>query len=303
MRLSTIVLISVSSLALGACAQAEARPIPYGHLHKGRPPITATPAARVAAANAAALQEPQTTAFLNAVQIYPFMEGAIYRLYAAPEKVSDIALQPGEQLIAISAGDTARWLIGDTYSGTETTKQIHILVKPYTAGLKTNLVVTTNRRTYHIQMESTQATAMTVISWSYPADDLMVLQAAQVKAQAAAPLAAGIAVEALQFRYAISGGKPAWRPVRVFDDGERVYIQFPESLAQSEAPPLFVVGTDGKAELLNYRVRKSLYVVDRLFRIAELRLGGKHQQIVRITRTDPIARVKASEPGIGGGHD
>lgn len=303
MRLSTIVLISVSSLALGACTQAEARPISYGHLHKGRPPITATPAARVATANAAALQEPQATAFLNAVQIYPFMEGAIYRLYAAPEKVSDIALQPGEQLIAISAGDTARWIIGDTYSGTGTSKQIHILVKPYTAGLKTNLVVTTNRRTYHIQMESTPATAMTVISWSYPADDLMVLQAAQVKAEATAPLAVGIAVEALQFRYAITGDKPVWRPVRVFDDGERVYIQFPESLSQSEAPPLFVVGTDGKAELLNYRVRKSLYVVDRLFQIAELRLGGKHQQIVRITRTDPIARAKAPAPGIGGGHD
>src|SRR3546814_4354933 len=55
---------------------------------------------------------------------------------------------------------------------------------------------------------------------------------------------------------------------------------------QGEAPPLFVVGPEGGAELVNYRVRGNYYVVDRLFAAAELRLGQDPQQIVRISRTD-----------------
>jgi type IV secretion system protein VirB9 len=46
-----------------------------------------------------------------------------------------------------------------------------------------------------------------------------------------------------------------------------------------------VVGTGGKSDLVNYRVRGNYYIVDRLFAAAELRLGEKHQDVVRITRT------------------
>jgi type IV secretion system protein VirB9 len=70
----------------------------------------------------------------------------------------------------------------------------------------------------------------------------------------------------------------------VFDDGHQTFIEFPANLGDGEAPPLFVIGADGKAQLVNYRVKGRYYVVDRLFAAAELRLGGKHQQIVRIAR-------------------
>jgi len=49
---------------------------------------------------------------------------------------------------------------------------------------------------------------------------------------------------------------------------------------------LFVVGPLGDSELVDYRVSGHYYIVDRLFAAAELRLGEKPQQIVRITRTD-----------------
>ena len=55
---------------------------------------------------------------------------------------------------------------------------------------------------------------------------------------------------------------------------------------QGEMPPLFVLGPEDGAELVNYRARQNYYVVDRLFAAAELRLGGDHQQKVRIVRTD-----------------
>lgn len=245
-----------------------------------------SPRGRIDAANRAATLEPSTAGYINAVQVYPWTEGALYRLYAAPERVSDIALEPGEQLVAVSAGDTVRWIIGDTTSGAGETRQVHLLVKPFAAGLATNMVITTDRRTYHLALSSTDATAMAAVSWTYPQDRLLALKRQNAIAEAAAPVAESVAVEAIRFRYAITGDAPPWRPVRVFDDGQKVYIEFPARLDQGEAPPLFVVGPLGDSQLVNYRVRGARYVVDRLFAAAELRLGQAPQQIVRISRTD-----------------
>ena len=74
--------------------------------------------------------------------------------------------------------------------------------------------------------------------------------------------------------------------VSAFDDGSKVYIEMPSGIAQGEAPPLFVIGPEGDGQLVNYRVRQNYYIVDRLFAAAELRMGGEHQQTVRISRTD-----------------
>ena len=257
-------------------------PPPSAHgANDNRPPTE-----RVEAANQAALQEPTGHGYVNAVQVYPFTDGALYRLYAAPEQVTDVALQPGETLVSVSAGDTVRWVVGDTTSGSGAGKQVHVLVKPFSAGLKTNLVITTDRRSYHLALESTDKTSMAAISWSYPQDQLVALQQQNKQADAASPVANGVALEDLHFRYAITGDNPPWRPVRAFDDGSKVYIEFPSRLDQGEAPPLFVVGPTGDSELVNYRVRRNYYIVDRLFAAAELRLGQKPQQTVRISRTD-----------------
>lgn len=242
------------------------------------------PAARFTAANRAALREPTTPGFVHAVQVYPYSEGAVYRLYTAPERVSDIALQPGETLVSVAAGDTARWTVGDTSSGAGEAKRTHILVKPFSPGLRTNLVIATDRRIYHLQLESTLAIAMAAISWTYPQDALLAIARANAAAEAAAPVAAGLQVEALRFSYRIDGGDPPWRPLRAFDDGRQTFIEFPATIAVTEAPPLFLLGAKGDAELVNYRVRGRYYVVDRLFDRAELRLGAKPQQVVTISR-------------------
>ena len=100
------------------------------------------------------------------------------------------------------------------------------------------------------------------------------------------PIAAGIDINALNFRYRIEGDNPAWRPLRAFDDGRHVFIEFPAGIGQGEMPPLWVIGPAGGAELVNYRVQRHHMIVDRLFAAAELRLGGDPQQKVRIVRTD-----------------
>ncbi|WP_298112856.1 TrbG/VirB9 family P-type conjugative transfer protein, partial [Bradyrhizobium sp.] len=104
--------------------------------------------------------------------------------------------------------------------------------------------------------------------------------------EAAAPIDSGIDIGKLRFRYAIEGDSPPWRPTQVFDDGAKVYIEFARGIAQGEMPPLFVIGSDGATQLVNYRARQNYYIVDRLFAAAELRLGGDGAQKVRIVRTD-----------------
>ena len=243
-----------------------------------------SPVRAVAVANRLATVEPTPGMFLNARQLYVWSDSSVYQAYTAPGMVTDIALQPGEALVAVAAGDTARWVIGDTTSGSGDTKQTHILVKPFAAGLSTNLVITTDRRTYHLRLSSNAGPAMAALSWTYPQDALLALKRQAENAEAAKPVASGLAVEQLHFDYGISGDKPNWRPIRAFDDGRQTFIEFPPSIANGEAPPLFLIGTEGKAELVNYRMQGRYYVVDRIFDVAELRLGSKKQQVVRIAR-------------------
>jgi type IV secretion system protein TrbG len=255
------------------------------------------PTSRVDAANAAAMREPSSYGYVNAVQIYPFVEGALYRLYAAPERVSDVALQPGESLTSVAAGDTVRWIVGDTTSGTGSARRTHILVKPSAPGLKTNLVIATDRRIYHLSLESTPSTAMAALSWTYPQDALMMIERSNALAAREAPIASGIAADNLNFGYTVTGDRPAWRPLRVFDDGRQVFIAFPENISTGEAPPLFVSGLKGEAALVNYRMRGAYYIVDRLFDAAELRLGTNPQSVVRITRDSGKSKRRSRESG------
>ncbi|MEI9996781.1 MAG: P-type conjugative transfer protein TrbG [Rhizomicrobium sp.] len=307
-----VLLSTAVALLLGGCAAttgAAAPPTPLVPAALQRDPAPASPApvvqagavigpqlhiqpvreaepatARVDVANHLALREPTSAGYINAAQIYPFSDNALYRLYAAPGQVTDIALEPGETLSAISAGDTVRWAVGDTASGAGTSRQVHVMVKPFAAGLTTNLVILTDKRAYHLQLASTERTAMAALSWSYPQEALIVARAAAE--QGPPTIDTGLQLDDLKFRYAISGDSPPWKPVRVFDDGKKVYIQFPEQIDRGEAPPLFVVGQDGRSELVNYRMRGNFYVVDRLFSRAELRLGQDSQQVVRITRSE-----------------
>jgi type IV secretion system protein TrbG len=247
-------------------------------------PEVADPQKRVAEANEAARIQPSGANFLNATQVWPYTPDALYQIYAAPEKITDIALQAGEDLVSVSAGDTVRWIIGDTTSGAAGTERVHILVKPTRADLKTNLVITSNRRTYHVELTATPQTWMSSVSWAYPLDQLMVVKNAARKADELAPVAQGIELEHLNFRYDITGDRPAWRPLRAFDDGEKVYLEFPAHITQGDLPPLFIVGAHHTSELVNYRVRSHYYIIDRLFAAAELRLGTNPQERVRIER-------------------
>jgi type IV secretion system protein VirB9 len=232
--------------------------------------------------------EPERTSYFNAIQQYAYTDGALFQIYTAPGQITDIMLQEGEELVGpgpVASGDTVRWIIGDTVSGAGAARRVHILVKPTRADIRTNLIINTNRRTYHLELSATNSTYMAAVSWTYPQDALIALRTAEAERERTAPVAAGIDFSSLNFRYRIGGDHPGWRPVRVFDDGRQVFIEFPGDIASGDMPPLFVIGADQAAELVNYRVQGRYMVVDRLFERAELRLGaGASAKSVRIER-------------------
>jgi len=268
---------------------AQMKPLP-GAANNQTSPEPADEKRRVTQANREARMPPTREGYINAVQVWPYSEGALYQVYAAPGRVTVIGLQEGEELVTVAAGDTVRWIVGDTSSGAGDALRVSVLVKPIRSNLKTNLVITTSRRTYLIELTSTEKAWMASVSWDYPKDRMLALQRQARAAQVSAPVDTGLSLERIRFRYAISGSNPPWLPLRAFDDGEKVYIQFPTGIAQGELPPMFVIGAQGDGQLVNYRFRSPYYIVDRLFGAAELRLGADKGDVVRIERTDGLPR-------------
>ncbi|MDX2274349.1 MAG: TrbG/VirB9 family P-type conjugative transfer protein [Hyphomonadaceae bacterium] len=228
----------------------------------------------LAAANTAARQRPTSDAFNQARHMFTYQPGALFELYTNPNYVSTILLEPGETLNDIAAGDTSRWMVTEASAETEGDARTIVLVKPQTTGLRTNIVLITDRRTYLIEAVSQAGTAYAAqVAWSYP--------------QSAAANAGGIpSIDRLNFSYrvrTVRGRTPAWTPAHVFDDGRRTWIEFPPGVAAADMPPLFVVTGEG-AEITNYRVQGQRYVIDRIFDRAELRFGTRAPIIVRIDR-------------------
>ena len=226
---------------------------------------------------------------------FDFREAAVYPVIATPGRITDIVLEPGEVLVGsgpVAAGDTARWVIGDTFSGQGASRRVHVMIKPTASGLATNLIINTDRRTYHLELRASARTWLSQVSWRYaPAVEERAAAAALAPVVVSPALPAPLAlVRPLNTAYRISGDHPNWRPVAVSDDGQRLFVDFGPAVAMDDLPPLYRIGPDGKtAELVNYRVEGRRIVVERLLDRAELRLGAKRRaKAVRLTRLSPI---------------
>ncbi len=233
---------------------------------------------RVAEAVSTSTQKPAKAKFAGASTMYDFGEGSVYQVYGGVERVTDIRLQPGELLTANPfAGDTVRWAVSDTKSGSPGAEMVHVLIKPLDEGISTNLLIMTNRRTYTLQVVSSLEWYMPSVRWNYPLDEAAAAAANATIAQRIEkqrePVLA--APETLDFNYRISGDDVEWKPTRAFNDGSKTYLQMPITMKSSEAPALFVIEETGEPMLVNYRVKDGVYIVDRLFKKAELRVGTR----------------------------
>lgn len=201
----------------------------------------------------------------------------------SPLQVCDIELQGGEVVRDVLVGDTVRWKVEPATSGASGGQAIHLIVKPSEPGLVTSMVVTTSRRTYHIQLKSHPTQYMARVGFEYPEDVSAKLADVNARLEASTIPGAGVPAEQLSFAYSVSGST-GWRPTRVYSDGQKTYIQFPRSISGQDAPVLFVV-SGGQNRIVNYRMKSNMMVVDYNIDRAVLVSGvGWKQQKVTITR-------------------
>lgn len=224
-----------------------------------------------------------------------FLYGAtLPTIVCAPLQVCDLALQPGEIVNSVNVGDKVRWKISPAVSGSPEGQVTHLIIKPTDAGLVSSLIIETNRRTYAIRLVSTRHEWMPLIAFNYPDDVQRQWSAYRRKVAfhaAASTLATGQNLADLDFGFRLSGDDPSWRPLRVYTDGSKTYIQFPRTLSSSTAPALVALAGSGgwfsspAEQMVNYRIEGDCYVVDSVLDHAELVTGvGGNQQRVVITR-------------------
>jgi len=295
-----LVILLLASSALAACATTDIAPVAEGdgietaagalrgvleveapppvpapvQLPRHRRGREASPQQVLTQANLAARQRPTPDAFNQARHIFSYQPGALFELYTNPNYVSTILLEPGETLNDIAAGDTSRWMVTEANAETESEPRTIVLVKPQTTGLRTNIVLITDRRTYLIEAVSQAGNAYAAqVAWAYPQN-------------AASSASLVPSIDRLNFSYrvrTVRGRTPSWTPARVFNDGRRTWIEFPPGVIAGDMPPLFIITGEG-AEISNYRIHGQRMIVDRLFDRAELRLGTRSPIIVRIDR-------------------
>ncbi|BDA87202.1 conjugal transfer protein TrbG (plasmid) [Aureimonas sp. SA4125] len=181
-------------------------------------------------------------------------------IVCSPLQVCDIELQAGEVVRDVLVGDTVRWKVEPATSGAVGGQAIHLIVKPSEPDLVTSMVVTTSRRTYHIQLKSHASEYMARAGFEYPEDVSAKLADVNARIEASTIPGAGVPAERLNFSYRLSG-RARWKPTRVYSDGTKTYIQFPSSLSGEDAPVLFVV-SGGENRIVNYRMKENMMVVD-----------------------------------------
>ena len=235
--------------------------------------------------------EKSTMPFLGEDGSVQFEYGATFpSIVCAPLYACDLALQPGEVIRQVMLGDASRWKVSPGTSGSGENVVAHLVIKPADVGLSTNLVIYTDRRSYSIRLVSKKDQWMPLVSFSYP-DDTQA-QWASYRAQQKQPLKGKVSYGQpqaintdLSFNYRIKGDSPKWRPLRVYADGAKTYIQFPANVKNDQTPALVILNSSNQAQMVNYRMFDNRYVVDQVIDKAALIRGvGRHQERVEIAR-------------------
>jgi type IV secretion system protein VirB9 len=224
----------------------------------------------------------------------------IPRIVCRPNHLTDIALQAGEKVTAVHAGDTARWQIAPATSGTDGQETVHVIVKPLMPDIRTNLLVMTSRRTYNLDLLSSANNFIPAVRFSYPDDTVnawnAIIAEGKKKQIEDEQDVYSLTPDDLYFGYEVTKGKElSWRPVRVFDDGVKTYIEMPAKYNSLEAPVLmFYEGSQLK--LVNYRVKDRFYVADRIMTKKAVLMAGKSRVIIeRRKENKKIAQTSSPE--------
>ena len=269
-------------------------PIPKHTPNNSSPNNSKTDMQIINLANKNAKFQPTDQGYFNSVMNYDYMPGAVYVVYTAPLNITDIMFESGEKIISYPSGDTLRWQIAKTRSGSGDQTREHLIIKPQKESLENTLLVTTDQRVYHLQLFSTNnKTYMVAVSWKYPESFVTGLSSASEPSYSFGNGATNnltLDVTNLNFNYQfgmLKGDKPSWFPLRVFSSDRQTFIEFKKEFKSSDMPILYIKTDDSKyATMVNWRLLGRFMVVDQVVTKAQLVMGGKskHQTIVLVKK-------------------
>lgn len=215
------------------------------------------------------------------------------KLTCSPTRACDVEMEPSEKVKKVVLGDGKNW----SWDGAESVERgkvvAHIIFQPKDTDLESNVIVTTDRRTYHIKLSSPkiEGAYLNRVGFYYPenltsswSDKMGADAEVQTKEDSTRVMPSAVSPNKLAFDYRVSGNAE-FKPVRIFNDGERVYIEMPSSIKNDVHPIFMLIDEKGDATVVNYRTEEDEttgtvhYVIDKLFAKAELRSGEKKIQI------------------------
>ena len=243
-------------------AEAKNDPLARESAQKG------LPAAK--AALDTALRMPEK--YSGAKMLYDYDERFVYEIYCKPYHITDIELEPGEEVWeAPFVSEPDVWQIGAGVSKKGGADVQHFFLKPSYSKLASNMIIITNRRIYHLNLRSYKDDYMAMVQWNYPPSMPYVMAKSESAASVKSVLS-GSSPEFLSFDYKIKYSpfkKPAFIPIRIYDDGAKTYIEVDEQVLHGQLPALFAEDKN----IINYRVKGTLFIVDQLITKATLRLN------------------------------
>ncbi|MBU7581103.1 MAG: TrbG/VirB9 family P-type conjugative transfer protein [Porphyrobacter sp.] len=220
-----------------------------------------------------------------------FDENAVVRIDGMVKVQTTIKFAPDEVIENVAIGDSAAWQVQPNKA------QSILFVKPLEPAARTNMTVVTDKRTYLFDLvASPKNSALYVMQFRYPeleraAEEARLAALAEAEAQAlrvvGAPEGGVSAVGApadpasLNFAWA-SAGTPALLPTRAYDDGEAVFLSWPQGTA---IPAILITNADGKEGPVNYTTRGDTVVVDGVPAQIILRSG---RESATLTNTGPM---------------
>jgi type IV secretion system protein VirB9 len=243
----------------------------------------------VSASNAEGIMQPQD--YEKAVIVYDYHRDFVYQVYCQPLRITDITLQPGEQIVDLPfISDSERWMVGAGFHLEASVPVQHVYIKPTSPSLKASLIINTNYRVYHLILMSYSDIHMPVVRFRYWENTLP--QNFSAPAAGAGPSGSFIASGGtdssiytdpryVSFNYRIRYGtkKPLWLPTVVYDDGQKTYISFPENVLQTEMPAVF----ENRSDIVNYRVSRNVMIIDKLVKKISVKLS-RHTVVIEKKR-------------------
>ena len=214
---------------------------------------------------------------LQGTASFVFEKGSIYDVSCQAGYITAIGLSPSEEILYVGCGDTARWILDTARSGKDGKMYWQILVKPLRNELATNLLINTNKRSYQINLLASDSQYNPYVEWVYANEEKLSI-GNNTQQFAKEESVSSTKASDLNFAYKIKG-KASWKPLQAFDDGRKTFLLMPERIKTSEAPVLYVL-RNNQPSVINYRIKERYYIIDRLVKEIELRVGNETIRIL-----------------------